>query len=247
MDASKEKREEGKLQLVFSTGQALSLPLSAELATPFIAASNPRMFFGTCNTLVGPAHGLLLLSNPTPVPARWRVEHIPAALDGTGAIKRTTSIRVKGFLPSEPQFDDPSVFQLSPSEGLLEGPTVGIAAALSCPPHDVNRATSGLEGTTTTTVIVPQRLVETSWAKDVLSLGDTLKGRHESKAAAGAVPADAIFPVPINIVFQPTKNLRYQSRFRFSCEFGNSFDVILEGTGTYEEHQHKPLNPQPRP
>jgi hypothetical protein len=30
------------------------------------------------------------------------------------------------------------------------------------------------------------------------------------------------------------------------CEYGNAFDVVLEGEGTYEEHEHKPLSPFPK-
>ena len=67
--------------------------------------------------------------------------------------------------------------------------------------------------------------------------------KHDNQATT---PADAIFPIPINVRFKPKKNQRYSSRFRFSCEYGNTFDIILEGSGTYEEHEHAPLNPIPK-
>ena len=51
--------------------------------------------------------------------------------------------------------------------------------------------------------------------------------------------------MPINIIFKPRKNLRYCSRFRFSCQYGNDFDVILRGEGTYEEQEHEPIEPEP--
>lgn len=59
--------------------------------------------------------------------------------------------------------------------------------------------------------------------------------------------ADPVFPMPISIKFKPKKNVSYSSRFSLVCQYGNTFDVILEGSGTYEEHLHKPLNPVPRP
>lgn len=57
---------------------------------------------------------------------------------------------------------------------------------------------------------------------------------------------DARFPMPIIVKFQPTKSIKYSSRFRFVCEYGNNFDILLEGEGTYEEHEHRPLYPNPR-
>ena len=57
--------------------------------------------------------------------------------------------------------------------------------------------------------------------------------------------SDVKHPTSITVKFTPRKNIRYNSRFRFVCEYGNSFDVILQGEGTYEEHEHKPLSPCP--
>jgi hypothetical protein len=236
IDASKEKMERGVLHLAFSTGQALSIPLSAELATPFISASSPRMFFGACH-VAQTCTGVLLLNNPTPVMAKWTVAHVPATLDATGHVKRGTSIRVKGFIEPEAQVDEPSVFSLTPDAGQLLGPTVSVTAALACPPKDVNRLDSSR-------TIVDQRLVETSWAAKNLSMSDTLRQRHVERPGN---ESDAFFPSPIQVGFKPVKNVRYCSRFRFTCEFGNTFDIILEGKGTYEEHEHRPINPKPKP
>ena len=90
---------------------------------------------------------------------------------------------------------------------------------------------------------MPQRLVESSWAQNTLTFRDSLQKRHDAQQRRGA---EACFPVPLVIKFNPKKNVRYSCRFRFSCEFGNSFDVLLTGQGTYEEHEHKPLSPAPR-
>jgi hypothetical protein len=72
---------------------------------------------------------------------------------------------------------------------------------------------------------------------------DVLKDRYQSSHQH---EIDARYPIPIQIHFKPTKNTKYSSRFRFTCEYGNNFDVLLEGEGTYEEHEHNPLSPAPR-
>jgi hypothetical protein len=91
--------------------------------------------------------------------------------------------------------------------------------------------------------IVPQRVVKSSWATNTLTLKDSLELRHNDQHSN---EADACFPMPIKIKFTPNKNSHYSSRFRFTCEFANTFDVVLQGEGTYEEHEHKPLNPTPK-
>lgn len=57
---------------------------------------------------------------------------------------------------------------------------------------------------------------------------------------------DIHYPMPITIIFTPNKNQKYCSRYRFTCEFANSFDLVLQGEGTYEENEHQPLHPVPR-
>lgn len=91
--------------------------------------------------------------------------------------------------------------------------------------------------------IVPQRVVKTSWATNTLNLKDVVDLRHHDQNES---EADACFPMPINVRFSPEKNVHYSSRFRFSCEFANSFDLVLQGEGTYEEHLHQPINPIPK-
>lgn len=91
--------------------------------------------------------------------------------------------------------------------------------------------------------IVPQRVVKSSWMTQTLSLKDSLELRHNNQHES---EADACYPMPIHIKFTPTKSVHYSSRFRFSCEFANTFDLVLQGEGTYEEHLHKPLHPKPK-
>jgi hypothetical protein len=71
--------------------------------------------------------------------------------------------------------------------------------------------------------------------------------KHQGKAhTKNAATTEALYPAPISIIFTPKKNKKYCSRFRFVCEFANGFDLVLQGEGTYEEHEHHPLNPMPR-
>ena len=112
--------------------------------------------------------------------------------------------------------------------------------------------------------MVEQRLVQTSWASNTLTTLDTLTQRHRSHipqgtlmpGGGGAVPSGTVtvqeaaanicYPLPVCIRFTPTKSRKYTSRFRFTCDYGNAFDVLLQGEGTYEEHEHAPLFPVPR-
>lgn len=91
--------------------------------------------------------------------------------------------------------------------------------------------------------IVPQRTVESSWASSTMTMKDSLEVKHHDQHQSAA---DACFPMPLTIRFLPNKNAHYSSRFRFTCEYGNSFELVLQGEGTYEEHEHKPLNPIPK-
>ncbi len=92
------------------------------------------MFFGVCH-VVKNCQGTLLLSNPTDVTAVWSVSHVP----GAGAVTKKTAIRVAGFKDPPVELDDPTVFEISPTEGVLLGPTVSVTAAIAAPPKDYNR------------------------------------------------------------------------------------------------------------
>jgi hypothetical protein len=287
---------DGKLVVAFATGQTLIVPIHAHVATPFITASAPTVWFGVCHVSTA-TDGTFLLSNPTDVTAKWTVAHIP-----TPDSKRT-AIQVAGYNERGPETDDPSVFDLTPSMGVIRGPTLSIPSAAGAPAEDINRAGDSVVG---------QRLSQTSWVgkspirgggtgtggtgvgggggagtstgvglagssgvgvgtstgfdgtsgmgkskggtknltintapAPTLTLQDTLAHRFEA-AASSDTKSDALYPMPIQVAFRPRKNIRYSSRFRFTCEYGNSFDVVLQGEGTYEEHEHKPLHPFPR-
>jgi hypothetical protein len=129
------KPTDQKSYLIFSypTGQSLKVPVITSISTPFITGSAPRLYFGTCHVTKN-CQGVFLLSNPTDVPAKWTITHVP----GGGQWKQTTAIRVKGF-EKVSETDDPSVFQISPNNGVVEGPTVSVTAAMAAPPKDYNR------------------------------------------------------------------------------------------------------------
>eukprot|EP01033_Poteriospumella_lacustris_P001452 gene1452-1054_t len=229
-DAGKPTEARGDLIFSYPTGQKLHVPLVTSISTPFITGSSPRLYFGICHVRQQ-CQAMYLISNPTDVPARWTVTHVPHG----GAWKPASAIRVKGF-EQIPEEDDPEVFTVTPNAGSVEGPTVSIAAAMAAPPKDYNRAP--LENS-----VVPERLVQASWATNTLTIKDAVDLKHKQQHQN---EADACFPMPITIHFHPKRNVRYCSRFRFSCEFANSFDLVVQGEGTYEEHEHRPLNPIPR-
>ena len=220
--------EHGKLILSYSTGQSLHVPVHATIATPFIAASAPRLFFGTC--LVGfSTEGTLLLSNPTNVTGHWSVIHY----EGVDAGRKVSSIKVEGYKEKRPEVDDPTVWEITPNSGTLKGPTVSVTAAVAAPPKDFNRVEN---------YVVKQNLMESSWTSNTLTLGDSLRKRYSNESAS---TVDANYPAPLIIKFTPKKNVVYTSRFRFTTEFGNTFDILLEANGTYEEHEHKTHDPKP--
>ena len=43
------------------------------------------------------------------------------------------------------------------------------------------------------------------------------------------------FPCPISILFRPKCNLRYRSRYRVICQYGNVVEFTVEGRGTFDE------------
>ena len=85
------------------------------------------------------------------------------------------------------------------------------------------------------------RLLETT-SSNYVPPSATIVPDHPKGSSAG----DPIYPITLAVRFTPTKNIYYSSRFRFSCEYGNTFDLVLEGEGTFEEHMHKPIPPVPR-
>ena len=81
------------------------------------------MFFGICHTSKS-CQGMFYLLNPIDVPAKWNLTHEP--MDSNTENVRT-AIRVDGYNERGPDVDDPSVFEITPTSGLLFGPTISTA------------------------------------------------------------------------------------------------------------------------
>lgn len=132
-EAGQPTEQKGQMLISFSTGQSLAIPLVTRIATPYLIGSAPLLSFGVCHVTQS-CQGLFLLSNPTSVPAKWTVTHVP----GGGSWKKKTGIRVQGMVEVSEE-DDPSVFEVTPDHGSVNGPTVSVNAALFAPSKDQNR------------------------------------------------------------------------------------------------------------
>lgn len=86
--------------------------------------------------------------------------------------------------------------------------------------------------------IFPTSRLDVSWKTGRFTVQDAML------ASTRRVPVDDSAstpePFPIRIVFRPSKNLHYRSRFRIQVRHGNTIDLILCGSGTFEEHLHNP-------
>jgi hypothetical protein len=56
-----------------------------------------------------------------------------------------------------------------------------------------------------------------------------------AQSLANDAAANPRAPKPVKVTFSPKRNVRYCSRFRFDVHHGESFDVVLQGAGSYEE------------
>ena len=56
-----------------------------------------------------------------------------------------------------------------------------------------------------------------------------------AQSLADDAAANPRAPKPVKVTFAPKRNVRYCSRFRFDVHHGESFDVVLQGAGSYEE------------
>jgi hypothetical protein len=225
------KTIEGSLSIKFSTGYQAVVPVKVIVSSPVITLSAAVVDFGVCR-VHEQCEGFVMLSNPTLVRATWGLVHIPEV------------IILKQFSTIKPPVttDDPAVFDLLPREGEISGPTVAVATAIHAPPKDFNRCDEP---------IVAERLSKLTWKEDSsgtiaassttfkvepsLALTDTLRSKDNTLDHS---KFGSRFPQPITIVFRPKKDVVYKSRFRFQCENGNQVDLLLEGTGTYEEIPH---------
>lgn len=103
-----------------NSNTSIPIPLNVNILTPFIFASSPLIEFGVCHVKLFTS-GFIFLSNPSEVIANWKILHIKSQL-----------IKTK----DDKTIDDESVFQFNVCKGLLHGPTISIAAAMSAQPID---------------------------------------------------------------------------------------------------------------
>lgn len=122
---------DGALLISFPSGQGLSVPVKTVVSTPFITVSSALVYFGVCRVTKS-CDGIMLLCNPSDVTASWSVVAIP----GGGVSRRATDIQVSGYEGISLETDDPSVFELSPTAGVIEGPTQSVTAAMAALPKD---------------------------------------------------------------------------------------------------------------
>ena len=92
---------------------------------------------------------------------------------------------------------------------------------------DSNAPQAGLGSLWYARPLFAQSLTELSWkGAAVTSLAQSLKNDAAANPRA---------PKPVRVTFAPKRNVRYCSRFRFDVHHGESFDVVLQGAGSYEE------------
>lgn len=135
------KHEEmGALTVGYNNGHRQHVLLRSELLRPMVVASPPVITFGRVHvddTRSAPLH----VSNPTIVPAAWRLEHVPwppprervtvdvhsLGLEDMGQEDAWEALRDLSpgatHVDGHAIVDDPSVFDFSARGGVLQGPT----------------------------------------------------------------------------------------------------------------------------
>jgi hypothetical protein len=199
----------GDLNITFSTGQLQTIALKATVLSPTLVVQPAAHAFGVVRA-DKTSELLVFLSNPTEVEASWSLRHVPRA--------NRKNDGIDGDNARPDSVDDPSVFTFEHVSGVVAGPSLPLRSAAACVPKDFNRDAQPL---------FAQTLTELSWKGDaVTSLAQSLTNDAAANPRA---------PKPVKVTFAPKRNVRYCSRFRFDVHHGESFDVVLQGAGSYEE------------
>ena len=199
----------GDLNIAFSTGQLQTIALKATVLSPTLVVQPAAHAFGVVRAS-NTSELLVFLANPTEVDAAWSLRHVPQL--------NRKSDGIDGDNARPDSVDDPSVFTFEHVAGVVAGPSLPLRSAAACVPKDFNRDARPL---------FAQTLTELSWKGDaVTSLAQSLKNDAAANPRA---------PKPVKVTFAPKRNVRYCSRFRFDVHHGESFDVVLQGAGSYEE------------
>ena len=202
------RREElSTLQILYTTGTRQEVTLRGQVTRPAVLAAPSLHDFGAVH-VEGSAAQTLFLTNPTHLPARWRIAHVPVPPgreEGAGAL------------------DDPGAFAFSDTGGVLRGPSLPLESAAARLPEDRNRRGDA---------IFRQTAAGVTWrgadGAARLSLRDAVAHSRERGGRE---------PVAVEVRFRPTAAARYRCRFKVEVEHGEGFELVLQGEGTYDEHR----------
>lgn len=131
---------EGQLLASFVNGHVQSIPLFGQFLRPMIVISPSEYDFGTVH-ISRSRQIRLYLSNPTQVDAEWKIQHRPVPIPHTRAQKAAAELALKAK-------DEPQVFEISISNGKLNGPTLPLGSAGYQLPLDGNRTAEAVFSTT---------------------------------------------------------------------------------------------------
>ncbi|GMH80067.1 hypothetical protein TL16_g08388 [Triparma laevis f. inornata] len=206
---------QGRLKIVYSTGQTQFVELKGELLRPTVAVQPSDYHYGTVH-VEEEQDIIVYVCNPTLVTANYKITHIPEI-----PAKRKRMILDPDNELNKSHTDDPSVFIFSEYEGSQAGPTLPLPSSGYCLPDDKNRKKHA--------PVFEKTSMSLTWRGEEsdLEFGEKLRKVNTIN------PRN---PRAITVKFKPGLDKRYRSRFRFDVEEGLGFDVLLTGRGTYIEN-----------
>ena len=214
----------GQLTVNFSTGQEQVLYLRAVIMRPMVILAPSFYDFGFLN-VEETKEIMLYLTNPTLIPAKWKLVHIP-----TPAPKRPAFPAPWHDLGKPVPIDDPSVFQFSEYKNIQDGPSAPLASSGATLPVDINRLTEPTWS---------QSINKLTWQdkedKAVLDIPSMFREKNKDNTTR--------IERPIQCFFKPKTEGLYRCRFRLEVEDGEGFDFVVSGFGTWEENLK--ANPPP--
>jgi len=197
----------------------------------------------------------LFISNPTEVDACWQLRHIPAVVRKRSIIAKsttTTTATTTTATQSEAE-DDPDVFVFGEECGVMSGPSVMLGSSGAVLPMDLNRFSDA---------VFPQSLTQLTWKTAPTATATATAAAPTTTATATATTTssaaatdlmkathcdinellqqrntdNAHMARPLTVSFRPKHKGNYCSRFRLDVTAVEGCDIVLRGTGTYEEN-----------
>ncbi|GBG30103.1 Deleted in lung and esophageal cancer protein 1, partial [Hondaea fermentalgiana] len=176
----------GALDIYFHNGEHQGIDLEGTVVSPAVLLAPAVFDFGHVHVETT-TRTVLYMTNPTVVPASWRVSHVPK------------KARAGISSPNNPEtIDDPSCWSFDIESGVLAGPTLPLSSAQGCMPK-----------------------------------GFDSKGKR--------------VPLAISLCFSPSRQGFHETKFRFAVDAGLDFDIVVRGTGSYEECHDTSVRPLPAP